>query len=357
MRFKTVCKFMVKSCRFSLLVVLLIMMVPQEELLACLEVELIRWDTTIEKANNYSENTHLVATVIYEDTKETVTDFVGTIKFTEEPATAYYVKPYFSETGTTELDPNEGDYEGEVNVSNGTAELTIKSLSHSDPADPGEPGPAQIRATAYENGTTEVANSGPTNPLTVPQWVDTGPDNGVDDWIDKRIDDITGTGEKGFVIARIGSYNDDLGSGQMSADLVRASTGTVNICPTGALLRLGESGLWSKDGHSGDVDNSFTFLYIHEARHCYQSYECNRNDVGSNDAEEDPAHNNDDDPDGDPGDWSPEEVGYASANDIRDICANGFSGDATADTYDNSTTGDVESARELDAYEWADANE
>lgn len=257
--------------------------------------------TSIEAANQYSENSRLRATVVFPaghpQAGRVDRNFNGMVTFTEVPGTAYYD----GNNGATLLPQT-------VQASAGVAEIEIKSVSNSNNVT----GPVDARIRADGQGLTPQAS---TNPLSVDQWVDEN-SNGFIDWLYQWTASIDRcargqAGEVGTVAAHVGRIV------QYSGTDCGATTGSVAAHTP---IRISPV-CRSPNAHRLNTGGELTDTVLHEARHAWQFSERGRSS-GNNDDRNSATPRNDDDLDF----WL-EIVSLTTANSITE--AAGGTGDTT----------------------------
>jgi hypothetical protein len=290
--------------------------------------------TTIEPANNYSENTVINIKVVYPDghpqAGQIVTSFNGDVTIKEESGT----KHYDGKDGATLLPRI-------VNVKNGQAEVIIKSVSNSDKLS--GPDDARISATAPNL-------QPPKNPLIVDQWVDKNPENKFIDWLEQHANAILACA-KGSAnaevkaaassVSRLSQYASEK-CGETNG--YKSATSPIKISPLCCTaLPCTAPGL-----HRLNVGNTLSNTVIHEARHAWQNAETGRN-IGTDDDSNPKTPSNDDDHD-----FLLEIVSFPSADKFTEAIAG--TGD---DNLDKDLVGDPLGyiLMEVDAIKFGDAKE
>lgn len=296
-------------------------------------------NTTIEAANNYSENTTIRVTAVNAN-GQTYESFTGTVNIAEDTSGQGYVEIYSQ---------NGGYLPNSVNItSGGTTTFIAKSLA-GPKSSTSKPDPAKIITTNHDV-------YGPVNYLSVAQWTnDLGQVHNkssgiVYDWFETRTKDIfdSASGDLATVLSKMSSYEMCTHDHGGQAYLNHTATSPVCFNPHNLLMRLDSESA----GFCGyDRTKAHTNAVIHEARHCYQDY-LSSQDLGQTDDIAGKPNNDDDE------DWLFETVPIGPSNYIldtgtsRSTCAGNksFSGDATADSWE----GNVQEAIEKDAAEYAE---
>lgn len=245
-------------------------------------------DTTIESANNYSENTTISVTAVDADNGQTCSWFTGTVNIDEDGTDIY------------SQHTDKGAYlPSSVEItSSGITTFIAKSLA--DPIDTSTPpDPARIITTNYD-----VSNA--SGYLSVEQWtndlgtVHTGMSSGiVYDWFETRTKDIfdNATGDLATVLSKMDYYDQNL-TGDYRGQVIdwdHDALTAIHFNPHWEETRL--------DTDSGGYCvqttlHAHTNTVIHEARHCYQDYLSSVNLGQSDDDNNNPERpDNDDDQD------------------------------------------------------------
>ena len=321
-------------------------------------------DTTIDPANEYSENTTIRVTAVFAS-GTACTAFTGNVYIAE-----YGTNIYSQHTDKGAYLPTCVEI-----TSGGTATFVARSLAdpiNYGPTEPGDPPDPAKLVTA--NFPVEAPGY-----LDVPQWTDDlGKFNGyadsdVYDWFEKRTEDIfqkaTDLYTSGSdpdvlaVLMKISGYDlqADQGKGYAEAYL-RQATSHISFNPHWVEMRLNisDDDYYHKCGDiAPGPDHTHTVL--HEARHCYQAYLTSRDatsveGLGYND---DPSIDYDNDEDGDylvdevPVDPNNEGI-LLDTSGLREKCVGNvaFSDDTTWDDYQKDATDPPErwdNVRERDA--------
>jgi hypothetical protein len=220
-------------------------------------------NTTIENANNYSENTTIRVTAVNPADGTTYTWFGGTVNIAEDTSAPGYVSIYSQ-------NPDKGaDLPATaVITSGGTTTIVAKSLCEVLTVNSALPNAATIITTNY------AVYGGA--PLSISQWVDvqtldpraTG---STIDWVEARALGISAGGtEKSAVLQSMTTYDDN----DTSAGGAFASGTTVSINPTFPTFRLDLPQTREAYGHTWNANHDFTWTFIHECRHCWQYCQC-----------------------------------------------------------------------------------
>jgi len=246
--------------------------------------------TSIEPANTYSENRSVRVRARF-GSAATCTSFSGTVDISED--------------GTAIYSQNGGYLPASVELTDGQTTFTAKSIAGAATAFTAPPDPAEVMTTNYHSNSYEIA-----------QWVDNNSNSRVDwcgQWTDTLLSGYQGaSGELGIVTSEVTAIGADNWTnnwyGYMNWE------GTVIYMDPAA------------PNHRTNGSDYLEDTVLHESRHVFQCWDGNRN-VGGDHGN---GPDNDDDPGG--GDCAPENTYLASESDIRDVAANGLSGDGTSDT-------------------------
>lgn len=236
---------------------------------------------TIEKANNYSENTEVEVQAIRGDTRVPLADFGGNVGITEINGNTY-TQNGGSLPLVVQIPPGSG----------GKATFIAKSLVGPGTGGKGkrEPPSAEIRCVTFR----QTVDSAPVDePLKIKQWFYTKQIHDrstgeVPDWLQARVKDLFEhpnlTDADRAALDAVESYSiEDLGDmedGEVSIE--RRQTLPLKLNPfRNKAMRL-NSPLWIglRCGTSLDLRRFLTSILFHEARHCYQgsqAYQISKN--------------------------------------------------------------------------------
>jgi len=304
-------------------------------------------NTTISDDGNYSEDTHVKASVVAANSGALYSSFNETISVDiAETGTSCYASP--------------GSMPSSISVGSGgtgTTATPCKSLvgpinSTTPPAD------SQVTTTNYPiyNASGWVALDQWTNDLGQVHLRSSGD---VYDWFETRTKDIytDASGDLLTVLCKVSSYDQTTGSyyGEI-VDWDHTATTAVHYNPHYITTRRDTSG-GTFCGQS--MDHQHTYTVIHEARHCYQDY-LSSQDLGQTDDIGGKPDNDDDQ------DWLVETIPIGPTTYLPDTgtsrskCTgtDSFSGDGTYDDYaSGGTRSATDNVIEKDAAKYADDND
>jgi hypothetical protein len=230
-------------------------------------------NTVISTDGKYTEDTTIKVTAVRGDNGATIVDFTGDVKIAEDATSPDYIPIYsqFPQYG--------GKLPSSVTISaGGTVQFVASSIA--GPVNP-TIGPPSAPNSALLKTVDFPVRGG--SSLSIPQWVDNGqidvhsdPTASVPDWVEAKVRDIYANAPAGgdleSVLNSVSNYKTDYltftpEGGVNVVVAAMALGGVVTINPFSASLRV-VSPYPFICGHYGS--NSFSYVYIHEARHAYQ---------------------------------------------------------------------------------------